>query len=300
MNNKNTILINVNKNKDKIKKSIKKIFNNENIYFSNESIYIHNNNKPTINHSTGNKIKIIQGIKYNNINNVILNKFYQRNILTQTFPKNNIYNIMVQKSINDIQIFLNENELFYDEKIKLIEEKCNNSIMYKSLNSFPKNNENMIKSLSYKKIYYILFWYLGITRGLINVLQNDIEIYMYFKKFFWENTYIKEKIYGLCILFNNNIISIMNHPLSMKRFDNYKLRFLYNYYKYIVDDIEKKNNSLVKINYTKISSDIDFIHVIIKNSLEIAVTKSFGIFKENGIIKIGSNMFSTNYNFYGI
>ena len=84
----------------------------------------------------------------------------------------------------------------------------------KKLNDF-KNNKIIKYKEYYVKLVYILFFYLGIQRSIINILQRN------------SSNYISR--YGILDKnFMTNIPNYNTHPLSMKRFDQYIERLLHN------------------------------------------------------------------------
>jgi hypothetical protein len=174
-----------------------------------------------------NSLKILMNL-FSQLEKVkILNSVLSKNII----KSNENYNKMFQKAVNDIQIFLAEDEKFFDNKLAVIKIKCENSIMFSRLDDINERIFGDKLTFSYKKLYYILFCYLAITRNLINIIQNNGKlIWLYY---FFNFKRIKSNPvfqYGLVNVFEPMDKKI--HPLDMKRFYNYKIRLIYNYLKY--------------------------------------------------------------------
>ena len=169
---------------------------------------------------------------FNNVNSINLNTIYQKLLTTRNYPNGkNVYNKMFQKAVNDIQFFLRQDEAFFDIKLALIKIKCEKSIMFVKLDDINERIFGYKLTFSYKKLYYILFCYLSIIRNLINIIQysgNLIWLYYFFNfKRIKSNPVFQ---YGLVNVFEPMDLKI--HPLKMERFDNYKIRLIYNYLKY--------------------------------------------------------------------
>ena len=167
---------------------------------------------------------------------------YSRNLITNYKNKNQyVFNLIVSCTINKVINLLDENN--FDNIV--FEMNNNISDIYKRkyikrLITLQEINEEY--RLDYNKLIYILFFYLGIQRNIINILQkyNINKTYPsdYISKYglLWEN-FFNEK--------NKKNEKYITHPLSMKRFDNYSDRVLYNI-KCI--EIKNINNNIVKID----------------------------------------------------
>ena len=234
------------------------------------------NNKP--NYGVKNGFSSIFNSEFNNVNNIKSNTLYQKLLTTTNYPnEKNVYNKMVQNTINAIQSFLKEDENFYTIKLALIDEKCKKSIMFITLNRI---NSRFRHIFSYKKLYYILFWYLGIIRNLINIIQNNgnlIWLYYFFNNELKSSSYVLK--YGLVNVFET--MNYKRHPLDMERFNNYKIRLIYNYLKY--KDISSAIN-------------IDRITIYIKNiHKNIAYLYSKFIINNDGTYSFNKNEFIYNH-----
>jgi hypothetical protein len=284
MNNNIKLITLSNKNRYPIKNLILHFFSTNN-----------NNNKKSI--------KEIHGLNFNDINNIKPNKNLIKLHIQNTYSnQENIYNKIVQIVIDKIRDFLLENETFFNNKIDLIREKCKESIMFNSLNNLNKFIGENSNTLSYKKLYYILFWYLGITRHLIYILQNSDTSKI---SFFFSFNDIKSSMYGYSDVFNRYTY-FNRHPLSMNRFKKYMLRLLYNcliclnYKKnnYINDGIAENiniNKIIIKKNNVVNENTIKN-QIIIKNKGGIATIYSFILF--NGKYSIDKNTYLENNYFY--
>ena len=188
---------------------------------NNINIILNSNN--LLGNKIKNKIKNIYNFNFERINSIEPNILYQRLLTIKKYGnEKKVYNKMFQKAINNIQNFLRKDEKFYDNKKALIKQKSRINFV-KTLDYLEKF-KNINLNLSYKKLYYILFFYLGITRNLINILQqktpNIRDLLCFFNDTFYDLNY------GYLDLFNN--INGRTHSLSMSRFDNYIFRLIYN------------------------------------------------------------------------
>jgi len=193
---------------------------------------------------------------------------------------------MFQKAINDIQIFLRKNEGFFDKKIEFIKKANHSSSMFDDLNYVNNIIYPNGLTFSYKKLYYILFWYLGVTRNLINILQKNERRFLWLKSFFYSEFHdnVSGYRYGLVDCFSTNLKDKI-HPLKMKRFNNYKIRFIYNCLLYLSNSKIMKNYIIITI---KNSEDI----VWVKNFLNL--TNDIYYFDENLLIQ---NNYGDNFNY---
>lgn len=169
-----------------------------------------------------NKIQNIYSFNFNNINRITTNILYQKLLTTKNYPnEKQVYNKMFQKAVNDIQFFLRQDETFFNTKLTLIKGKCKRMNIVETLKELEKDNKINV-TFSYKKFYYILFFYLGITRNLINILQKNTGMYD-LECFFYGSNYKNHGFPDLFTKMNGKV-----HPLIMDRFDNYILRLIYN------------------------------------------------------------------------
>jgi hypothetical protein len=206
----------------------------------------------------------VYNYKFNNINSIKLNTSYKKLLTTQNYPNNkNVYNNIFQNTVNGVQFFLGQNESFFDDKIRIINEKCKDSFIIDDLDNLNNIMYPNGLTFSYKKIYYILFWYLGITRNLINIIQNNDGSLLWLKCFFHFdcNKFINNYKYGVVSIFNTDI-NEHTHPLIMSRFNNYKIRFVYNCLKYL--DNKKVLYKYYLIINTKINDEIIYTSTILK------------------------------------
>jgi hypothetical protein len=203
-----------------------------------------------------------------------INKF-SRNLVTNYQNKSQyVYDYIVNCSISRTIDYLNKKYTFFEDRLKeMLKDKLLSSIIIDAINSIQNTIIDIDNKPYYSKIIYILFFYLGIQRQIIYVLQNNINN-------------LNLSSYGVLKhnLFRDKLFEI-HHPITMKRFENYENRLINNIYKILTI----KNNS-IEINYfseinnnKNISYEIFFNllnnknNILTKNSLELGKKAKYNI-----------------------
>ena len=186
-------------------------------------------------------------LEYNtkDFNIIEVNK-YSRNLVTNYANKSQyVYNYIVSYSIMRTIEYLNKECKFFQERLQQMlqfKDKIYSDLIIDAIKSIENPIIEDNNKLYYSKIIYILFFYLGIQRQIIYVLQTRIN-----------NHYIPYK-YGLLeTIFTEDKIDI-HHPIFMKRFENYKNRLIINIDKILNIKNDIKNDLINKSVFNSIKN----------------------------------------------
>jgi hypothetical protein len=174
-------------------------------------------------------------------------KNYSRTLVTNYQNKNQyVFNYIVSCTIEKTVELLEKNIDFFENEISYMNNVSQNEInsnsniwnklkysrkFIKKLNNF-KNNKIIKYKKYYVKLVYILFFYLGIQRSIINILQTNYSNITYISRYgIIEKNFIRTEPIN------------MFHSLGMKRFDHYLVRL-------------SDNIKTIKLEYNKNNKNI--------------------------------------------
>jgi len=214
------------------------------------------------------------------------NKFSRNLVATTNYANQNqyVYNYIVSCSVNKTIIYLGTDNNFFNDRLNKMKNEDGNGNYSKFIKDAIESRSNNIieeqNKLSYSKIIYILFFYLGIQRQIIYILQQKSILNGY--------SYQPEQ-YGLLSidLFKEN--SGKFHPITMKRFEIYENRLIYNMYKTLLT--KNIRNPIIKnTKYDSIKITAQYLTNKDSNSFKI----SYLIFFNKKNIKILKNNVTQN------